>query len=177
MRKDKEATKEYNKKWSKENADWLLAYGMRPEVVQRRREASRKYYQAHKEACLVLNHNYRTVHKEELAAKKKERRNPYLEGLASTETNHCLKIEALIEYSNPWGNPICNNCGEQDVDVLCIDHINNNGSEHRKTYTGNLSRWLRDNKYPTGFQVLCWNCNHKKAIPFVARKKKIVKTD
>lgn len=28
----------------------------------------------------------------------------------------------------------------------------------------NMYRWLMKNKYPSGFQVLCWNCNMGKQI-------------
>jgi hypothetical protein len=49
---------------------------------------------------------------------------------------------------------------------LSLDHIENNGSVHRKEIKNRGSgifKWLRDNDYPAGFQVLCMNCNHGKA--------------
>lgn len=48
------------------------------------------------------------------------------------------------------------------MDVLSIDHTNNNGAEHRKEIGvgGNtLYQWLKNNHYPGGFRVLCMNCN------------------
>jgi hypothetical protein len=60
----------------------------------------------------------------------------------------------------------CTCCGETEPLFLTIDHINNDGAAHRRSMpngrysTGErMYRWLRDNKFPSGFQVLCMNCN------------------
>jgi len=68
------------------------------------------------------------------------------------------RIEAINKYSN--GTNKCNRCGIADMRVLDIDHINNDGSQHRKEI-GNLNTvwWLQKNGYPEGFQILCRNCN------------------
>lgn len=67
--------------------------------------------------------------------------------------------EVVFEH---YGNA-CACCGEDEQEFLTIDHIHNNGSKHRKENdTGkgfNLYRWLINNNYPSGFQLLCWNCN------------------
>lgn len=48
---------------------------------------------------------------------------------------------------------------------LAVDHIHNDGNEHRKVVNqGRLYTWLRENAYPQGFQVLCFNCNYGKSI-------------
>lgn len=70
-----------------------------------------------------------------------------------------IKEIVLNHYSN---NTLkCQCCGEDDYHGLTIDHINNDGTEHRKEVgTGNgLYKWLIKNNFPGGFQVLCWNCN------------------
>ncbi len=56
----------------------------------------------------------------------------------------------------------CACCGESDIDVLCMDHINGDGSEHRKTIGGKASGmyyWIKRNGYPDSFRILCHNCN------------------
>jgi hypothetical protein len=63
-----------------------------------------------------------------------------------------------------YGNE-CARCGINDQDVLTIDHIDQDGAEHRtkeniKSGTG-FYRWLRKNNYPVGFRTLCYNCNVK----------------
>lgn len=61
---------------------------------------------------------------------------------------------------------VCTRCGIDDVDVLTVDHTDQNGANHRNEkgvrYRGiHLYRWLRQNDYPDGFRVLCFNCNVK----------------
>lgn len=58
----------------------------------------------------------------------------------------------------------CAKCGFGDLRALSIDHINGNGSEHRKQIgKSRLYSWLVKNKFPSGFQVLCMNCQFIKA--------------
>lgn len=53
---------------------------------------------------------------------------------------------------------------------LSIDHIDGGGTKHRKEIGikngkgGNMSFWIIKNKFPTGFQVLCHNCNMAKGF-------------
>jgi len=53
----------------------------------------------------------------------------------------------------------CLNCNVDDIDLLCLDHINGDGTEHRKIVGSNIYRWVRDNNYPDTFRILCHNCN------------------
>lgn len=70
-----------------------------------------------------------------------------------------LKLSVFEAY----GGPICSCCGEIEIDFLTIDHLNNDGAEHRKTVSGGkLYDWLRRNKFPPGYGVLCMNCNFAK---------------
>lgn len=82
-----------------------------------------------------------------------------------------LKFEVLSYYSIEE-YPICAICGFDDIDCLVIDHIDNDGAEHRKKIrissrtTSGTSTYaaLRREKFPDGLQVLCANCNTKKQI-------------
>lgn len=81
--------------------------------------------------------------------------------------NHKLKVEVLSHYSIFTIKPMCSvpGCLICDIDMLCIDHINNDGSKHRKEVgRARLYGWLKNNDFPLGFQVLCANHNLKKAI-------------
>lgn len=54
----------------------------------------------------------------------------------------------------------CANCEESRPEVLDIDHINNDGPNHKSSeYKGTLSAWILKNNFPTDFQLLCRNCN------------------
>lgn len=72
-----------------------------------------------------------------------------------------LRDEVFAHY----GGYMCACCAEDEPSVLTIDHIHNNGGEHRKALGGRRFSgqkfyiWLRRNGFPAGYQVLCWNCN------------------
>ena len=59
--------------------------------------------------------------------------------------------------------------------MLTIDHVNNDGSKHRReigklykypdgrrALVTDIYGWLEKNGFPDGFQVLCYNCNISK---------------
>jgi len=131
------------------------------------RQYARERYWTHRAECLASCKKYNDAHKVERQAYRdvhKQEINEY-----HRQRNWALKIEAL-EYYSTKGHPNCLYCGEDDVDVLCIDHIDNDGARHRKaigcTDGSNFYKWLKKNNYPEGFQVLCYNCNMKKAAQF-----------
>ena len=69
---------------------------------------------------------------------------------------------------NAYGNK-CVCCGETTNEFLAIDHIENNGSKHRKEVTGGNSGnrfygWIIRNNFPEGLQILCHNCNMAKGF-------------
>jgi Zn finger protein HypA/HybF involved in hydrogenase expression len=72
-----------------------------------------------------------------------------------------LKKQVFAAY----GGYRCACCGETEPLFLCIDHINNDGAEHRRQLGvgrrgGNDTyHWLKKQGFPPGFQVLCHNCN------------------
>ncbi len=55
--------------------------------------------------------------------------------------------------------PKCSCCGESNFKLLTIDHVNNDGLIHRNSITGMLYDWLIKKNFPSGFDVLCMNCN------------------
>jgi hypothetical protein len=70
--------------------------------------------------------------------------------------------EGILEA---YGNK-CACCGEKQQEFLAIDHINNDGAEHRRSIGGGgmMYRWLKKHGYPEGFQILCQNCNWGKRL-------------
>lgn len=58
----------------------------------------------------------------------------------------------------------CAGYGETVEKFLAIDHINNDGAEHRSKVGGNIYKWLKMNNCPEGFQVLRYNCNMAKGV-------------
>ncbi len=73
---------------------------------------------------------------------------------------HRLDAEILKDkVFAAYGGYVCTCCGEVEKNFLQIDHIENNGAEHRKEIGTSLYKWLKKNGFPPGFQVLCANCN------------------
>lgn len=55
----------------------------------------------------------------------------------------------------------CKDCNITDIGVLTIDHINGDGSEHRKRigYGDQIYRDIKKQNYPNDYRILCRNCN------------------
>lgn len=77
--------------------------------------------------------------------------------------------ERKIRIFNHYGNK-CVCCEENNLIFLSIDHINNDGAQHRQELTGKRGRgagsssirfykWIEKNNYPNNLQILCFNCN------------------
>jgi hypothetical protein len=79
---------------------------------------------------------------------------------AQRDCDRKLKEEVYKAY----GGFRCACCGETEPLFLSLDHVNNDGAAHRKVIDRRkLYKWLARNRYPSGFQVLCMNCNHGKS--------------
>jgi len=72
-----------------------------------------------------------------------------------------LRLEIVSEYG---GRCAC--CGESEVLFLELDHVRNDGVNHRKQIgrgSNPFYKWIKKNGFPKGsFQLLCANCNQGK---------------
>jgi len=95
-------------------------------------------------------------------------RNPEKDREYNRKVRHRITREVLTHYGGDPPKCVC--CGESNIFFLSIDHINNNGAEHRKQIFGKYKftggpafyYWLKKNNYPEEYQVLCFNCNQGK---------------
>ena len=74
------------------------------------------------------------------------------------------KREAISHYGNK-----CACCGEKHPAFLTLDHVNNDGAQHRKKIGRcgtNFYQWLITNGFPEEYelQVLCFNCNQGRRV-------------
>lgn len=77
--------------------------------------------------------------------------------LSNRKGNKKLRQTVINHYGGS-----CECCKESNLEFLAIDHINGGGTKHRKQMTGKFNsiyRFLKSNKFPTGYRVLCHNCN------------------
>lgn len=141
---------------------------IRPESVKMRKwldtEKGQEYKDKHK------------AYMKEWRAKNKEKKSEI-----QKRSYRKIRLEVLQHYSQSE-IPLCKCCKENKFEFLQIDHINNDGAEHRReigmtqstqdqmqregrkpSIGGNgFVYWLKKNNYPEGFQVLCANCNYGK---------------
>lgn len=69
---------------------------------------------------------------------------------------------------NHYGNKCCC-CGEMIKQFLTLDHINDDGADHRRRLKSfksgnNFIKWVIRNNFPADLQLLCWNCNCGRAL-------------
>ena len=88
-----------------------------------------------------------------------------------------VKMEVYLHYSKIHSNsdiPCCRCCGlNSHVEFLSLDHIagkkqmDSEPELRQKGYSSKLKihqllPWIKRNNFPTGFQILCLNCNFAK---------------
>jgi len=163
-----------------------LERSSKPEFKARKKEyeqspegkAIRKKYEARPEVKTKRRkHSVRPetrARRQELSARPevKARRKEYGEGRRNK-----LKKEVCLHYSKIHSNsdiPCCRCCGlNSHIEFLSLDHIAGRkemDSEPElvklgyssKLKTEPLQTWLKNNNFPKGFQILCYNCNFAK---------------
>jgi len=168
-RKTREEIKKQKQKEA--NARYLLKY------PERRRATYTKYRKAHPEKHRAASRKHYWTYLEHRRKYARERywANPEVRRAAGRilykNQRTLLRKRGQISYQKlrmavyaAYGGPKCNCCGENEIRFLSMDHIDNNGGEHRKEIpsTKSLLGWLKKNNFPTGFQVLCMQCNFAK---------------
>lgn len=110
---------------------------------------------------------WRKANPEKARAKQARYRSRNRERLLAYERSQASKRkqarEKLIRIVIDYYGGKCACCGESERIFLTIDHINDDGAEQKRQIGSRLYRWLRQNNFPAGFQVLCWNCNSGRA--------------
>ncbi|OAI39603.1 hypothetical protein AYO40_01175 [Planctomycetaceae bacterium SCGC AG-212-D15] len=82
--------------------------------------------------------------------------------------HRCFKKQATLQikrdvFAHYGGSCYC--CGESNIAILCLDHKNEDGAAHRRTFKGSngagvhFYRWVKRNGYPEDYRVACWSCN------------------
>ena len=117
---------------------------------EKERARIRAKYKRPRTAYLASGRVYDQTHKSErivIAEKDKPKR------IAIVRKNK-------IDVFNAYGGAMCACCGETHIEFLSLDHIGGDGAAHRRQLAGKgLYLWLKTNGYPSGFRVLCMNCN------------------
>ena len=81
-----------------------------------------------------------------------------------------LKYEVMMYYTlrhNPSAvRPFCNckGCDEICMEFLVIDHKKKRTKKEKNLAGKALYKYLKENNYPEGLQVLCFGCNFVKEV-------------
>lgn len=99
---------------------------------------------------------------------------PDIKSSCIARNKHRAKLKNDVVNFYSLGRMCCQNCQQDDIEVLTVDHINNDGNVHRKSIksTGGspFYQWIRNNNFPDGFQILCFNCQMRKQRIEAAKK-------
>jgi len=152
-----------NQKWSKENnmKKRELSRKFYKKNAEKLREKSRKIYAQNPEKAIQKTKKWQINNPQKYKESHDKYRQNNLEKIRENDRkrNAAFKLKVFIHYSH--GTLKCNCCGEMTFGFLTLDHINNDGHRQRKkglNSTG-LMPYLIKNNYPSGFQILCYNCN------------------
>lgn len=104
----------------------------------------------------------RGPHGDAMRAKDKLRReaNPERHRELTKNWRDKLRIDVITAYGG-----FCQCCGITEICFLTLDHVAQDGAEHRKQIGAQrawtvLYQWAKANGYPPSLRVLCWNCNN-----------------
>lgn len=68
-----------------------------------------------------------------------------------------LRIEVICAYG---GRCTCPSCPETNNKFLTLDHVDNDGNQHRSTSgASHIWRWAKNNGFPKTLRLMCANCN------------------
>jgi hypothetical protein len=134
--------KEWNQRCYAKNADKIRAAARAYHWANRDKKLTKKreWVEKNRDRVRESNNRYCREHPEKYKGYRRK-----------------TKIEVLQHYG---GSCAC--CAEATLDFLTIDHVEGGGTKHResiKRYGAAFYTWLKQNNFPEGFRVLCWNCN------------------
>lgn len=118
------------------------------ENAEELRAKRREYYEEHKEECAASQKKWYEEQKQNdpsFMQHRRDLRNKYV---------HERRSKVLAYYGGK-----CACCSETEPKFLGLDHINNDGQQHRKRRGSEFYQQVIDEGYPDFLQILCHNCN------------------
>ena len=152
QRKNPERVKEIKNNWILRNPDYRRNYNLKNR--DRKIKYMKEYYQKTQEHQRQKTKLWYKENQEKVILYRQKTKE------LTTKKRFEKKIKVYNHYSNY--DIKCNCCGESQIEFLSIDHINNDGYKHRRSGMTHIIDWLIKNNFPSGFQLLCFNCNFAK---------------
>jgi hypothetical protein len=144
---------------------------MPPKDPEAKKAYRRQYYKDHKEQC---NANFTKW-------RKGKGKKSFAASVAKCQRKKRDRLKKEIFEHYGGTPPKCACCGETIPEFLTIDHVNNDGSNHRREVFGRKTRgdslkfymWIVNNNFPDTLQILCMNCNWGKRLNGICPHKTI----
>ncbi|MGY5151581.1 MAG: hypothetical protein ACW9XA_04875 [Candidatus Nitrosopumilus sp. bin_6a] len=159
--KDPKREKEYRKEYREKNKIKL-------------KNNSKIYYLKNKPKILEDAKQYRIKNHDSIIEYLNQWRKSHREenNQASKETYQKNKMLCLNHYSK--GKIECKECKENKIAFMTIDHIKprKEYGHNRETSSSALYRILKKDNFPSGYRVLCYNCNMIKEVKKRRKDKK-----
>lgn len=99
----------------------------------------------------------------------RKRRNYYRLKLRENNRKYSKSVKHSVFDHYSHGTFACACCGESNLDFLTLDHVNGGGTKERIAIFGRPNsagtrffKWLINSGFPSGYQILCANCNMSK---------------
>ena len=132
-------------------------------ALYQKEQGGKFYARSHCVPCWSAERNgyqqaYREKYKERLRIYDREKYKTNLPAIKIRAKRHYEKWKKVV--FDHYGN-VCSCCGETQSRFLTIDHMDDDGAEHRKDVSAGLVlfKWLINNNFPKNFRILCFNCN------------------
>jgi hypothetical protein len=134
------------------------------EHIDEMRERGHAWYRKHKEANPNYGkeqyEKYRKPFPEKMKADRKKYVDTHKEKIS--EEGDIYKNKVRTEILKHYGG-VCACCGETNYAFLSIDHVFCDGNTQRRELGlrggTRFYNWLKKNGFPSGYRVLCHNCN------------------
>lgn len=144
--------KHYVEVREKENRRRRERWGTNIDYKKRRQEQQKLSYQRTKEKVCKRMIKYHWKNRDKLNEQSRIR---------GKKWGYKLKNICITHYSN--GTMKCALCGYSNIDALLIDHIYGGGNrihkEFKKGCGTKLYKHLIESNFPSGYRILCCNCN------------------
>jgi hypothetical protein len=150
----------------KQQKAYVLDNKLKVKQYQKEYRLKNKEKEAQRVKKWILNNPEKhTQYNKEYNLKHREKHHVQMSKIVKTRKQTVLSL---------CGGAICRHCGATNINFLCLDHINNDGTLDRKKHGAghNMYRAIINGKIDTKkMQVLCYNCNQKKEMNRKRRNK------
>ena len=144
----KEKEREYQKEYRKKNAEKIKtnAREYHKNNAEKANTAKRSWWAANREAVNATARAWKAANREKVEEYNKR---------------YCAKTRQLRQDIFRHLGGKCVRCGFSDQRALQIDHVKDNGAQHRREYPAEATRYknILENIDSGEYQLLCANCN------------------